>query len=160
MQVIAIVVLFAQHWHPLQVWLSISFAGVVSAPPLVGFWLWARPRFDRKGLPRRSLVLLGLLLAYIPIEILFYDSLLHVGSLENLRYIGTHWPMLGFLRQLDKPTLALLAAWAYWQGPTMGPKSQLVFHSILYLCLLSALSPLADRSVKLAINTIFGVGDN
>ncbi len=112
--------------------------------PAVGFWLWSRPRFDRPGLPRRSLVLLGLLLAYVPIQAIFSPQLFGPEELGQILKVDAALPVIAAARHLDKPILLALVIWTWRQRYQMSAAAQLTFHFLLAVCFVWALSSFVD----------------
>ena len=125
---------------------SLGAGALLSLVPLGFFLVWSWPRFERRGLPWRSFLLLGLLLAYLPIQAIFQPNFYGENGLKYVQAIDAAQPAIWMIRHLDKPTLLLLTVWAVCRGRSMAPKAQVAFHWILFLCLIWALCLLIDVS--------------
>ena len=112
--------------------------------PMGLFLMWSWPRADPLGLPPRSTWLLGLLLAYLPIQLIYEPQFKSDEVLERTRMIDEMLPAVPIIRQLDKPVLLLVAVWAWWRRQVMGPAERLAFHFLLFLCLIWAICETID----------------
>ncbi len=136
---------------PLRGLVYLAVDSLISLIPLAIFLLWSWPDFDRIGLPPRSKLLLALLLAYLPVQVIFQPHYYSDSSLELVHEVNEAVPAIWVIRHLDKPTLVLLAVWALWRGRTMGPGERLAFHFLLFLCLIWALCAWIDAGFGASI---------
>ncbi len=109
------------------------------------FLAWALPGVGRPGVPLRSIVVLWLLVAYNPLRHIFEshvygDRIAGIASLSN----WSESPLLWAIWRLDTPLLIGLAATALLRRHTLPPRAMVLFHWILFICVLWAAGPLYD----------------
>jgi hypothetical protein len=109
------------------------------------FLAWALPGVGRPGVPLRSIVVLWLLVAYNPLRHIFEshvygDRIAGIASLSN----WSESPLLWAIWHLDTPLLIGLAATALLRRYTLRPLPTVLFHWILFVCVLWAAGPLYD----------------
>ncbi len=126
-------------------WIPVTVA-LICAIPVAAFAMWSRPRVDRIGLPKRSYWLLCILLAFLPIQIIFRQNFYSAANLAYVDRIDDALPVIWVIRNLDKPALLLLAIWVFRRGNKMQEMAQLLCHFLLFLCLLWALCGFIDFS--------------
>ncbi len=128
----------------IRVLLEFVFPAVLACLPLGAFWLWSLPHAEREALPRRSLILLILLIAYLPFQLVFEPHWLGERARNTIDLIDSQVPAISFLRHIDKPLLVLLGLWSIWRARHMAPFAQLIFHGLLAVCFVWALAAPAE----------------
>ncbi len=109
------------------------------------FLAWALPGAIRPGVPMRSIVALWLLAAYNPLRHFFEshiygDRIARISSLSN----WSESPLLWAIWRIDTPLLIGLAATALLRRHTLPPIGKILFHWMLFVCVLWAAGPLYD----------------
>ena len=125
----------------------LGLGAVPSLIPAGIFLLWNYRETNRIGLSWRCYLLLGLLLCYMPIQLVMQPNFYSEGNLEIYHRIKETLPWVHVFRHLDKPTLLLLVVWARRNGPQMSKSAQLSFNCLLFLCLIWALGALKDENL-------------
>ena len=123
------------------------FLSLVSLTPGVLFLVWSLPGADRRGLPKRSIGAFGLLLAYHPARLHFEGILSSDNPIGNAEEIHEQFPMVWAFKHFDTPLLLGLLIWAILRRQNAEPKERMLFHWLLFLCVLWAVSALNDESV-------------
>ncbi len=134
-------------------WFTIM--GLPLAPIFLG---WSLPGAGRFGLPKRSIAVLCLLVAYNPFRH-YFESHFYGGSIARIAGIFS-WsesPLLWTIWRLDTPLLIALAATALLRRHTLRPLPKILYHWILFVCALWAAGPLYD-SVFYDIMTLRAFG--
>ncbi len=121
-----------------------AYGFFLSLFPMGLFLVWSWPRVAPLGLPPHSTWLLGFLLVYLPIQMIYQPQFKSDNALERLRAIDEMLPAIPIIRELDKPLLFLLTVWAWWRRRVMGPAERLAFHFLLFLCLIWAICETID----------------
>ena len=104
------------------------------------FLAWALPGAGRPGLPKRSIVVLCLLVAYNPLRFFFERHI--YGELVARMVIYTEaWTAGLIFRHLDSLLLIGLAATALLRRHTLRPLPKILFHWTLFVCALWAAGP-------------------
>ena len=151
-----VVAVHAQISDMLQLYGLVILAALL---PVGVFLMWSRPQFVRLGLPRRSWILLGLLLAYAPIQLIFTPQWFGGNEFSQFVKPQVALPVIQTIRQVDKLVLLILTVWAYHRGRTMDATAQLVFHWLLALCFIWALSSILDAGFGYFLQFMIEVAD-
>ncbi len=128
---------------PPWIGLGILAAGVLFSSPLVPlFFAWSLPGAARRGLPKRSIGLLCLLIAIHPLRF-FFEGVYHSMEIRaEAARLSEKFPAVWAIKHLDTPLLLGLVVWAILQHQTMGIQGKLWFHWALFVCVLcAALAP-------------------
>ncbi len=115
------------------------------AIPLIPLFLaWSLPGVGRPGLPKRSTVVLCLLVAYHPFRLHFESYDYGTSITKAVAEISREFPLIWTFRHLDTLMLIGLAVWAMLRRHTLRPKEKILFHWGLFACALWAASPLSN----------------
>ncbi len=107
------------------------------------FLAWSLPDSNRPGVPMRSIVVLCLVIAYNPLR-QYFESHFYGDGVARIAGIFS-WsesPLLWTIWRLDTPLLIGLAAAALLRRHTLRPIGKILFHWILFVCVLWAAGPL------------------
>ncbi len=114
----------------------------LAGTPLVPIFLtWALPGASRFGLPKRSIVVLCLLVAYNPIRYYFETHFYGVVVARMVVVFDEASVANWIVRHLDTPLLIGLVATALHRRCTLRPLPKILFHWILFVCALWAAGP-------------------
>ncbi len=116
------------------------------------FLAWALPGATRPGVPVRSIIVLCLLVAYNPFRH-YFESHFYGNSIAAIAGIFS-WqesPLLWAIWRLDTPLLVGLAATALLRRRTLRPLWKVLFHLLLFVCVLWAAGPLYDGELHRAV---------
>jgi hypothetical protein len=128
------------------VW-ALFFLSLVLLIPGVIFLVWSLPGAYRRGLPKRSIGALGLLIAYHPARLHLEGILSSENSIGNAEEIHEQFPVVWAFKHFDTPLLLALIVWAIFRRQNAGPKERMLFHWLLFLCALWAACALNDESL-------------
>ena len=120
-------------------WLS-----VLAIPLIPIFLAWSLPGAGRPGLPKRTIVVLSLLIAYHPIRQYLESHDYEIVVARLVTEISQGLPLIWSIRHLDTPLLIGLAAYAFLRRHTFRPIGKVLFHWFLFVCVLWAVGPLYD----------------
>ena len=123
------------------------FLSLVLLTPGVFFLAWSLPGAARRGIPKRSIGALYLLIAYHPARLYLEGILSSKDPIGNVEDIHEQFPMVWAFKHFDTPLLLGLLVWAILRRLTAKPKERVLFHWLLFLCALWAVCALNDTSV-------------
>ncbi len=121
------------------------------------FLAWSLPGAGRPGLPMRSLVVLWLLIAYNPVR--HYFEFYSFGDVAA-RLSAFDWAWIAglIIRNLDTPLLIGLTTIALIRRHTLRPARKILFHWVLFVCVLWAASHPYDSMVtEILLFRAFGI---
>ncbi len=130
------------------------FFSVVSLPPALLFVVWALPGTGRPGLPKRSLGLLLLLVAYYPIRVYYYGIFFNAETRADIARMHAEFPVVWLFKHLDAVLLLALVIWAVRRQEVAQPMEKLWFHWLLFLCALWAVCALFDSPFGLFVSRL------
>jgi hypothetical protein len=115
-----------------------TFLGLPLAPI---FLAWVLPGAGQPGLPKRSIRLLCILVAYNPLRY-FFERYLYGEMVSRSVVVFDQGSVAGWtIRHIDTTLLIGLAATALLRRHTLGPIGNIPFHWILFVCTLWAAGP-------------------
>ena len=114
----------------------------LAGTPLVPIFLaWALPGAGRPGLPKRSIAVLCLLVAYNPIRY-YFETHFYGDVVARMVVVFDQASVANWIvRHLDTSLLIVLAATALLRRHTLRPLWKILFHWILFVCALWAAGP-------------------
>jgi len=129
---------------PQPIWTRMSmrepyFFALLGLPITLMFLAWSMPGAVRSGLPKRSVVVLCLLVAYNPVR--YFFEIHYFGDVgAKLSAFDGAWIAGLIIRNMDTPLLVGLAATALRWRRTLPPFWKVLFHWGLFVCALWAAS--------------------
>ena len=115
----------------------------VSLAPI--FLAWSLPGASRPGLPKRSIVILCLLIAYNPFRY-YFESHFYGDIVARITDMFSRQSLLiWIIWRLDTPLLIGLAVYTRLRRHILRPIGKALFHWGLFVCALWAAGPLYDR---------------
>ncbi len=130
------------------------FLSLVLLIPGVIFLVWSLPGADRRGLPKRSIGALCLLIAYHPARLYLEGILSSEDPIGNVEDIHEQFPMVWAFKHFDTPLLLGLIVWTIFRRQTAKPKERILFHWLLFICVLWAVCALNDASVGFLLQAL------
>ena len=104
------------------------------------FLAWSLPGAGRPGLPKRSIIVLCILVAYNPMRH-YFETHFYGFDIARMVVFDEAWTAGWIIRHLDLPLLIGLAATALLRRQTLRPLWKVLFHWILFVCALWAAGP-------------------
>jgi len=119
-------------------WTSISWGearlfAILGLPLTAIFLAWSLPGAGRPGLPLRSLILLGLLVAYHPLQSYFESHFYGEFVAKVADSFSRQSPLIWSVRHLDTPLLIALVATVLRWRRTLPPNWKVLFHWGLFV---------------------------
>ena len=122
------------------------------------FLAWSLPGAGRPGLPKRSLVVLCLLVAYNPLQSYFESHFYGDAVARTADMFSRKSPLIWSIRHLDTPLLIGLSATALLRRHTLPPFWKVLFHWSLCVCALWAAGhPYDSVFIEILLLHAFGV---
>lgn len=144
-------------WTRMTIWESYWFA-LLGLPTTVIFFSWSLPGVGRSGLPKRSIVVLCLLVAYSPLRYFFETHFYGEKIARVTEFYSWDSPLLWTIQHLDTLFLIGLAAFAALRRHRLRPLQKILFHWILFYCALWAVGPLYDSVFReIIVFRTFGI---
>lgn len=125
--------------------LALSFGLLLFSSPLALFFLfWSLPGAGKNGLPRRSIILLVLVVAYQPFRFYLDGKFYGAETLAMVAQIHEQFPVVWAFKYLDTALLLGLAIWAILRCRRALPREKIWFNWLLFVCLLWAAGAFYD----------------
>jgi hypothetical protein len=123
------------------------WGALLSLPVIPLFVAWSLPGADRVGLPKRSIGVLCLLIAYHPFRYYLEGVFLGPETLATVAEIHERLPAVWLFKHLDTVLLVSLVVWATRRRRTVQRKEKVWFHWLLFVCALWAICGYYDFSL-------------
>ena len=132
------------------------FLSVLSLPLIPLFLAWSLPGADHPGLPKRSIGVLCLLIAYHPLRFYIEGRFYGAETLAFVARIHEQFPIVWAFKHLDTPLLLGLVAGTVLRRLTARPAEKIWFHWLLFVCALWAAGDFYDFDVGYSLSFFFG----
>ncbi len=141
--------------------LGLLFWGTLfSVPVLLIFLAWSLPGAGRPGLPKRSIGALVLLVAYHPVRLYLDGTFYSEKALATVSRIHEQFPIVWGFKHLDSPLLMGLIVWTVIRRQSAESKEKILFHWLLFLCVLWAICTFFDSLVGYSLSFFFSEPQN
>lgn len=141
--------------------LGLLFWGTLfSVPVLLIFLAWSLPGAGRPGLPKRSIGALVLLIAYHPVRLYLDGTFYSEKALATVSRIHEQFPIVWGFKHLDTPLLMGLIVWTVLRRQSAESKEKILFHWLLFLCVLWATCAFFDSLVGYSLSFLFSAPQN
>lgn len=127
---------------------------VISSPLMPLFLAWSLPDAARTGLPKRSIGVLCLLIAYQPFRYYWDGIFFSPENLAMVAEIHERTPAVWVIKHLDALMLAGIAVWAIVRRETASAGERMWFHWLLFVCAIWAICGFADFAFGFFIATL------
>lgn len=127
---------------------------LVSLPLAPIFIAWSLPGAGRRGLPKRSIGALALLIAYYPLRLYLNNIFANAETRADIARMHAEFPVVWLLKHLDAALLLGLLVWAIRRRDIAQPMEKMWFHWLLFVCALWAACALFDSPFGLLV-TLF-----
>lgn len=130
---------------------SMFWLSLFSLPLIPLFLAWSLPGASRAGLPKRSIGVLFLLIAYHPFRF-YLEGRLYVAETQAfVARIHEQFPIVWAFKHLDAPALLGLVVWTILRRRIARPAEKIWFHWLLFVCALWAMGAFYDFGVGVSL---------
>ena len=130
---------------------SMFWLSLFSLPLIPLFLAWSLPGASRAGLPKRSIGVLFLLIAYHPFRF-YLEGRLYVAETQAfVARIHEQFPIVWAFKHLDTPALLGLVVWTILRRRIARPAEKIWFHWLLFVCALWAMGAFYDFGVGVSL---------
>ncbi len=127
-------------------WLS-----VFSLPLIPLFLAWSLPGARNLGLPKRSIIVLVLLIGYHPLRYYLDGFYFNAKTLATVSRIHEQFPIVWLFKHLDTLVLLALVIWAAFRRGKAQLRERVWFHWLLFICILWAVCAFNDSLVGFSL---------
>lgn len=128
---------------------------LVSLPLAPIFIAWSLPGAGRRGLPKRSIGALALLIAYYPLRLYLNNIFANAETRADIARMHAEFPVVWLLKHLDAALLLGLLVWAIRRRDVAQPMEKMWFHWLLFVSALWAACGLFDSPFGLFATRLY-----